>query len=153
MKYIKVDWSDDTGGYVLDAGAYLEQLPRLRDALPPGAREFAQAAGHYAFGSLRCVKDLELVETVLPATGNAELTISFAPNPWKHEAGLTIRYKGVNSVRIDYEHSIDWMAKETLLLDELLPDPAGCRHELRLTDSTIVVESEDLTAMWAAPDR
>lgn len=41
------------------------------------------------------------------------------------------------------------MAQDTVLLDEILPHEDGCRHEIALADSTLVIYSTDLLAIWA----
>ncbi|MHB9861025.1 hypothetical protein [Streptomyces sp. YIM S03343] len=54
---------------------------------------------------------------------------------------------------IDYEHSIDWMSVDTVLLDEILPnEDGGCLHEIALTDASITVRCEDLQAVWEDAD-
>ncbi|MGE6737389.1 hypothetical protein, partial [Streptomyces sp. NPDC059900] len=130
----------------------------LREALPDGAWAFASDPEHYAFASVRCVKDLELTDICLPTktargtTGRASLT--FAPNRWKHDEGLRIEYEGVTRFSIDYARSIDWTQAITLLLDEVLPCDAECgevTHEMELTDATITVHCADLTATWEEP--
>ncbi len=40
MKYVKADWDLALPGFQVDASEYLRELPRLGEALPPGAREF-----------------------------------------------------------------------------------------------------------------
>lgn len=150
MKYIKADWDDEFHGFAVDPARYLAELPRLAPALPPGARAFVMEPGHYRFGSVRCVKDLELAEVRVATDRSGTVVLRFAPNQWKHEEGLVIRYTRVTRFSVDYHHGIDWMAADTLVLDEVLPDPVGCRHEIALTDGTITVHGEDLEATWTA---
>lgn len=155
MKYVKAVWDDELSGYNLDPTAYLTELPQLSEALPPGARAFASAEGHYSLASGRCVKDLELTGISLPVNKgeeNSTLTLDFAPNQWKHGAGLRIRYTGVSHFAIEYERSIDWMSTYIVLLDEALPQDGGCRHEIALTDASIVVLCQDLEATWNTPE-
>ncbi|MET9955621.1 hypothetical protein ABZ135_29300 [Streptomyces sp. NPDC006339] len=148
MKYVVAEWDADCSGFRLDASAYLAELPRLAPELPPGARAFVMDPGHYRVGAHRCVKDLELAG-IRPATDKSgTLLLHFAPNPWKHEEGIRIRYTGVTRFSVDYGHSIDWMDADTVLFDEVLPDPAGCVHEIALTDATVTVHCEDLDAVW-----
>lgn len=148
MKYVTAVWDD--GGFSVDPGAYLAELPRLRADLPPGARSFATDPGHYDIaGATRCVKDLELAG-VHPATDKSGLLVlDFAPNQFKHDSGLRISYSRVTHFSVDYEHSIDWMLVDTVLLDEILPaEDGGCTHEIALTDASITVRCKDLEAVW-----
>lgn len=165
MKYVKVAWDTEHHGFRVDAQDYVEVLPTLEAALPGGAWAFASDAGHYAFGSDRCVKDLELTRISLPTKtanstdGPGAASITFSPNPWKHTQGLRIEYAGVTRLSIEYARSIDWMDSITVLLDEVLPyeggaeagaevEGAGVTHEIELTDATITVHCADLTATW-----
>jgi hypothetical protein len=57
----------------------------------------------------------------------------------------------VNHFSIGYEHAIEWMLVDAVLLDEILPDEdGGCVHEIALTDASITVRCEDLQAVWGA---
>ncbi|MGW1867503.1 hypothetical protein ACWCPS_18270 [Streptomyces mauvecolor] len=150
MKFVKADWDPELNGFFLDSTAYLAELPRIQEELPPGARAFASDAGHYSMGSSRCVKDLELAGIHVVTDKSGTLTLEFTGNQWKHEAGLSIRYAKVSHFSIDYEHSVDWMQADTVLLDEILPDNGGCIHEIALTDAAITVRCEDLDAVWGA---
>ncbi|GGS99622.1 hypothetical protein [Streptomyces cinerochromogenes] len=148
MRFVETRW--DGYGFFLDPSAYLAELPRLRGVLPPGAWAFVSEPGHYDIPRAdRCVKDLELAG-IHPATDKSgRLVLEFAPNRFKHESGLRISYTGVRHLSIDYEHSIDWMAVDTVLLDEILPDEdGGCVHEIALTDARITVRCRDLEAVW-----
>ncbi|MYW17615.1 hypothetical protein GT039_18975 [Streptomyces sp. SID2955] len=151
MRFVKADWDPEVPGFRLDAHAYLAELPRLRPALPPGARSFATDPGHYDIGAaIRCVKDLELTGAHLATDKSGELILDFAPNRFKHDTGLRISYSRVTHFSIDYEHAIDWMKVDTVLLDEILPEEGGgCVHEIALTDASITVRCEDLQAVWA----
>ncbi|MEU2924423.1 hypothetical protein ABZ636_05055 [Streptomyces sp. NPDC007251] len=94
MKYVTAVWDD--GGFHLDPRAYLAELPRLCAELPPGARAFATDPGHYDIaGATRCVKDLELAGVHLATDKSGGLVLDFAPNKFKHDSGLRIRYSGV----------------------------------------------------------
>ncbi|MGW6269269.1 hypothetical protein [Streptomyces sp. NPDC055060] len=151
MKYVKVDWDPEHHGFRVDARDYLAVLPELRDSLPEGARAFASDVGHYDFTGERCVKDLELADISLPTStmgGSGTAEIAFRPNQWKHATGLRIVYTGVTHFSVDYESSIDWMEAITVLLDETRPAEEGIVHEIELTDATITVRCEDLTATW-----
>ncbi|MGR3938096.1 hypothetical protein [Streptomyces sp. BRA346] len=149
MEFARADWDPELHGFRVDPTAYLAELPRLRAALPPGAWAFASDEGHYRLGSgTRCVKDLGLAGVDIPRGKEGGLTLTFVPSRWKHDAGLRIRYTGVRHFSITYEHAIDWMETDTVLLDEILPHDAGCSHEIVLTDAVIVVHCRDLAAVW-----
>ncbi|MFJ4581159.1 hypothetical protein [Streptomyces echinatus] len=148
MKYVTAVWDD--AGFFVDPRAYLAELPRLRTALPPGARSFATDPGHYDIaGAARCVKDLELAGIHLTTDKSGGLVLDFAPNRFKHDAGLRISYSGVTHFSVDYGHCIDWMRADTVLLDEILPgEDGGCVHEIALTDASVTVRCADLRAVW-----
>jgi hypothetical protein len=40
------------------------------------------------------------------------------------------------------------MAVDTVMLDEITPHEDGCRHEIALTDLSIIVHCADLRAVW-----
>ncbi|MFI9805445.1 hypothetical protein ACIHEJ_13930 [Streptomyces sp. NPDC052301] len=158
MRFVDVRWQEH--GFFLDPRRYLAELPRLRGLLPPGAWAFVSGPGHYDIpGGVRCVKDLELAG-IRPATDKSgRLVLEFAPNRFKHDAGLRISYSGVRHFSIDHHHAIDWLRVDTVLLDEILPDDAGdedgaegagCVHEIALTDASITVRCQDLRAEWVA---
>lgn len=149
MKFVKVAWNPELQGFHTDAQAYLAELPRLRDALPPGAWNFASDPGHYSMRNTRCVKDLELSGIDVATDKSGRLTLQFSPNEWKHDTGLTINYSGLRHFSINYQDEVDWMQADTVLLDEILPDQdEGCVHEIALSDASIVVRSKDLQAVW-----
>ncbi|MEU1401246.1 hypothetical protein ABZ471_02580 [Streptomyces sp. NPDC005728] len=60
MKYVTA--VRESEGFYLDPGAYLAELPKLRDRLPAGAWAFASDPAHddMGHGNTHCVKDLEL---------------------------------------------------------------------------------------------
>ncbi|MFB8179870.1 hypothetical protein ACFC8N_28355 [Streptomyces sp. NPDC055966] len=148
MKFVDVHWEQH--GFFLDPRAYLHELPRLRGELPPGAWAFVSDPGHYDIpGAARCVKDLELAGVRLATDRSGGLVLEFAPNRWKHDSGLRVSYSGVRHFAVDYHRAIDWMAVDTVLLDEVLPDEnGGCVHEIELTDATVTVRCDDLEAVW-----
>ncbi|MFF1358618.1 hypothetical protein [Streptomyces sp. NPDC058297] len=149
MKYVTAVWESD--GFYLDPRPYLAEIPKLRDQLPEGAWSFASDPAHYDMGrgNMRCVKDLELSGVQVAVDKSGGLTLDFAPNQWRHDSGLRITYSGVTHFSIDYEHSIDWMSVDTVLLDEILPgEDGGCVHEIGLTDATVTVRCQDLEAVW-----
>ncbi|MEU9101803.1 hypothetical protein [Streptomyces sp. NPDC048361] len=154
MKYVRAVW--ESGGFFLDPTAYLAILPTLCAKLPPGAWAFASDPAHYdmGHGNGRCVKDLELSGIRVVTDKSGELVLEFAPSRWKHDAGLRLRYSGVEHFAIDYECSIDWMEADTVLLDEILPaGGSGFTHEIALTDASITVRAADLQAEWTTtPD-
>ncbi|WP_405900515.1 hypothetical protein OG242_26430 [Streptomyces sp. NBC_00727] len=152
MKFVKAEWDAEVHGFDLDPSAYLGELPKMRDALPPGAWAHASDAEHYRMRSSRCVKDLELAEISVPTDKRGIVVIDFAANQWKHESGLRIRYSGVSHFSIDYDQSIDWMQADTVLLDEVLPREGGCLHEIALTDASITVHCQDLEAVWGGTE-
>jgi len=149
MKFVKAGWNPDLESFHTDAHPYLDELPKLRGELPPGAWAFASDPDHYSMRSTRCVKDLKLAGIQMATDKSGTLTLEFAPNEFKHDSGLTIRYTKVNHLSIDYRNEIDWMQADEVLLDEILPDgQGGCVHEIALTDASLVVRSEDLKAVW-----
>ncbi|MBG0820495.1 hypothetical protein HS048_07075 [Planomonospora sp. ID91781] len=143
MEYVKVGTSPV--GNVLDPRPYLEVLPELASKLPPGARAFAADPAHYDFYGQRCVKDLALERIAFDEDGGL-MELGFRHNCWKHEEDLTIRYSGVTH----YESTVSANAVmgSVLVLDEILPHPDGCSHEIALIPGTIVLTCKDLTATW-----
>ena len=153
MRFVQAAWHPEGHGFSLDPSSYLDELPKLHEKLPPGARTFACDPAHYdmGHGNMRCVKDLELAGIHLAMDKSGGLVLEFAPNVSKHDCGLRISYSGVRHFSIDYEHSIDWMRVDTVLLDEILPnEDGGCVHEIALTDASITVQCQDLEAVWGA---
>jgi hypothetical protein len=149
MKFVKVEWRDETCGFWLDPRPYLGELPKMKSTLPPGAWSFVSDPCHYDFSSIRCVKDLGLESIVAPCGDRQALEILFSPNPWKHEDALRIRYEGVEKLSVDWENqSAGGGAKDTVLLDEIVPTDTGCRHEIALTGAMIAIACTDLTASW-----
>ncbi|MEU6662242.1 hypothetical protein [Streptomyces sp. NPDC046821] len=150
MEFVKVEW--DSSGVKLDPRAYLAELPRLEALLPPGAWAYVSDIEHYSPPLSRSVKDLELTGIDVATDKSGSLTLSFAPNRWKHDRGLRIRYAGVSHFSIDYDAEADRMRVDTVLLDEVLPrESGGCLHEIELTGASIVVHCSDLEAVWVSP--
>jgi hypothetical protein len=149
MKYVVVRRTQD--GYWLDPTAYLAALPSFAEQLPPGARAFAEDAGHYNIGDgSRCVKDLWFASLTVGPPGGTEsvtiqsATIRFDPNAFKHDVGLTLVYSGANALSV----SVGTYGK-AVMLDELLPTEHGFSHEITLTsDASITVAAADLDARW-----
>lgn len=152
MKFVKAEWDAEMHGFDLDPSDYLAELPKVRDALPPGAWAYASDAEHYSMRGSRCVKDLELAAISVPTDKRGILVIDFAANQWKHECGLRLRYSGVSHFSIDYDRLIDWMQADTVLLDEILPREGGCLHEIALTDASITFHCQDIEAMWGGTE-
>ncbi|MDA0633757.1 hypothetical protein OUY22_10035 [Nonomuraea sp. MCN248] len=149
MKYVDLDASMTLPGGevvdgVIDPSGYLERLPELADALPPGARAFATDPLHYDFLGPRCVKDLTLARISYgPDGADPSLELAFRHSCFKHDEDLTITYQGVTSCVLD----LAGMRGE-VILDEILPDPAGCAHEIAFRPGTIAVRCRDLAATW-----
>lgn len=142
MRHVKVT-ATGTGNF-LDPGPYQDLLPTLVHALPPGARTFAADPDHYDFAGRRCVKDLTL-DTVL--RGDGWLHLGFRHNCWKHDEDLSIRYVDVDTVALP-----DWTGFGAVTLDEVLPHPHGCSHEIGFLGGTLTIVSSDLVATWTAAD-
>lgn len=146
MKYVEL--RDEDGGVLFDAGRYLEALPEMEARLPEGARRFATDPDHYDFYSTRCVKDLALERQVFDVDSET-CSIGFAPNAHKHEEGLTVTYVDVRSIEVRMEplqEFVPW--RFNLLLDEILPEDGGVRHEYGLGGGTVVIHAADLEARW-----
>ncbi|GAB2553886.1 hypothetical protein [Kribbella endophytica] len=154
MKFVKIDKID--GGYFLDPRAYIKELKTVAPHLPPGARTFAEDPEHYDLSALRCIKDLRLFSMeILDGNGALSLQISFSPNKFTHDSGLVIRYAGMVNLSIEasQEDLLGEVWPETrrlgdVQLDEILPQGAGCLHEIGFTGGTIRVVSADLVAEW-----
>ncbi|MET8745694.1 hypothetical protein [Streptomyces sp. NPDC004728] len=165
MKYVHVRPLQDLYGFHLAPQEYLRVLPELLPDLPAGAAEFASDPDHYDFGSSRCVKDLTLDRVdLVDDHGRGSLELSLAPNEWKHEGGLSIRYSGVRDfwVKSDdgaggfelgrgggfVERADGGPRLGDLQLDELLPHPHGFSHEIAFTEGVLFVVGADLVARW-----
>ncbi|TWD79690.1 hypothetical protein FB561_0754 [Kribbella amoyensis] len=154
MKFIEIEEID--GGYFLDPRKYLQELKLIGPDLPPGARRFAQDADHYDFAASKCVKDLTL-SSVSISGGNGSLSaeVEFAPNKFKHESGLSVRYWGLVNLMVEVspEAGGSGVRSETVRLgdvqlDEILPHESGCAHEIAFTGGVIRIVSADLVAEW-----
>lgn len=151
MEYVKI--SSDRAGNRLDPRPYLEVLPELAPRLPRGACAFATDPDHYDFAGGRCVKDLSLERATFIEDGDC-MELGFRHNCWKHEEDLTIRYRGIT--RYESTVSAGRGAWSVLVLDEVLPHPDGCRHEIALMSGFIILTCKDLTAAWTeatCPDK
>jgi hypothetical protein len=157
MRYVKVEAVNEPHpGYLLDADPYLAVLPQIEADLPEGARRFALDEEHYNFFGPRCVKDLRLLRaTVSDSNDQISAELEFAPNQFKHDQGLVIRYTNVVEMAIDVTSSPrkahvwpDSRRLGDLQLDEILPHEQGVSHEIRLTGGVIRFVSSDLHAQW-----
>jgi hypothetical protein len=150
MKHLIVAAIGD--GNFLDPRAYLDLLPTLAGALPPGARAFATDPDHYDFSGKRCVKDLK-PDTLLRGKTSGEdwLQLGFRHNCWKHDDDLTIRYTGVTSLSLDPARA-DWTSFSAVTLDEILPHKHGCSHQIGFLSGSLTVVSQDLIATWTEAD-
>lgn len=158
MRFVKIgSGSEGWPANVLDPTAYLDVLPELLPQLPLGARAYVSEPGHYDFASPRCVKDLKIGSIVLREAGNAQISVEveFEANEFKHDAFLLIQYVDV----IRWNVAIDSLGEGVRIwpesrrlgdvqLDEVLPAPDGCSHEVRMTGGTMLVTCRDLHAEW-----
>lgn len=172
MKYVRVRPLQDGYGFYLDPREYLRVLPEILAGLPAGAAAFASDPDHYDFGSPRCVKDLTLERVGLfDDRGRVSLELSLAPNAWKHDGGLRLRYSDVESLWMHTDGAEDEPAETIgfaeaadaaafagragepprlgdLQLDEVLPHPRGVSHEISFTEGSLHVVGADLVARW-----
>lgn len=158
MKYVDLDASMTLpGGEVIDGVIspveYLKRLPEFADALPAGARTFAADPQHYDFHGSRCVKDLNLERISFGETdGETSMELVFRHNCWKHEEDLIIRYEGVSDYGLDIAAPSGIEPRSVVILDEILPHPDGCSHEIALRPGAITVVCRDLTVTWVEAD-
>jgi hypothetical protein len=157
MRFVKVEMVQDPWpANMLDPDDYLRELPALEQYLPAGAWAFATDADHYDFASARCVKDLKIDHMAMrDSHGELTLEIHFAPNKFKHTAGLVVQYSGVASFATDVtpppKNERVWPESRRLgdlQLDEILPHERGCSHEIKMTGGSIFVICADLNATW-----
>lgn len=70
----------------------------------------------------------------------------------KHRGGLRLRYADVRSHRVDAAGADGLLPRlGAVLLDELLPHPAGLSHAWAFTCGTLAVVAADVTAWWEEP--
>ncbi|XUL89467.1 hypothetical protein ACQ86D_24840 [Streptomyces galilaeus] len=102
--------------------------------------------------------------------GGDGIEIRFRHNCWKHEEDLVIRYTGVSVFRADGLDGLDGTggtgvldgpeapdvrdlsALGDVILDEVLPAPGGCTHEIGCRPGTLFVACRDLSAEWSVAD-
>jgi hypothetical protein len=156
MRFIKIE--ETRNGFSLNPEPYLEQISNLEDNLPAGAWAFTSDPAHYDFCSERCVKDLKAVSATADAGGpwGGELKVGFRFNDVSPLV-LHIGYRQVADVSADSGAGFTPVAELTqealaelgpLLLDEILPSPAGCTHELKFVGGTLRISCSDLEAVW-----
>ncbi|WP_367321949.1 hypothetical protein [Streptomyces sp. HUAS ZL42] len=150
MKYVDLDGEVGGPAGVIDPRPYLERLPLLAEQLPPGARAFATAPGHYDFSGKRCVKDLK--PQAVRRSGDDEIEIRFGHNCRQHDEDLLIRYTGISRFQVDVLDVCDVAALGDVILDEVLPHAEGCTHEIACRPGTLVVACRDLRAEWVVAD-
>ncbi|MQY03865.1 hypothetical protein [Actinomadura macrotermitis] len=155
MKYVIAEWQDDEDypAYHLDPRPYLAELPALAEALPPGAREFALDPAHYEFDDPHCVKNLTSPVLSFGDGPRPGLTVRLTPNGWTQTEALVIEYSGVSAFSLEVEDQSEEeypQGLDRVLLDELLPAPSGCTHEIRFTGGCLLVACADLQARWQA---
>ncbi|MBN6058112.1 hypothetical protein JYK22_39690 [Nonomuraea sp. RK-328] len=145
MEYVNIGVTPE--GRALDPRPYLAALPALSAELSEGARSFATDPEHYDFYGRRCVKDLSLTSLAFTHDGDGQsIEFTFRHNCWKHEEDLTIRYRTVAEYEITLPR--DGIGHAIVMLDEVLPHPTGCRHEIGFLSGTMTVIAKDLTAAW-----
>ncbi|WP_112263311.1 hypothetical protein [Lentzea terrae] len=156
MRFVEVELGQDQS-VLLSPEPYLQVLPELLPQLPDGAKAFVTDSAHYDFASSRCVKDLRIGAITVREVGHATvgLVAEFDANEFKHDARLVVHYQNVT--RFDLaadllgEDSKVWPESRRLgdvQLDEILPVPGGCSHEVKMTGGTMLVECGDLRAEW-----
>ncbi|MFE1308305.1 hypothetical protein [Streptomyces sp. NPDC058755] len=150
MRYVELTDGEDGYPGFIDPRPYLDRLPALAAELPPGARAFATDPGHYDFGGKRCVKDLRPER--VRRSGDGDVEIRFRHNCFKHDEDLLVRYRGVSRFQSDVLGVCDPASLGDVILDEILPHPGGCTHELACRPGTLVVACRDLEAEWVPAD-
>jgi hypothetical protein len=150
MRYVRAGFDPETKSFVHDPRPYLAVLPELLAELPPGAAAFAGQEGRYERRDRRTVTNLLLGTVQLTDDVTLGLEARLEPHFATHDGGLTIGYEGVVgfTVETDEEESPSGKRLGYLLLDEILPDPRGCRHEIAFAFGTVTVVSADLRARW-----
>lgn len=154
MKYVNLSATVGENDGVISPQAYLDRLPELRPTLPERAAAYASEPGHYDFSSPRCVHDLKLDSILFSEDADSTwIQLGFRHNCWKHEEYLTIRYTGVSSFTLQTASDIPLVARlGEVILDEVLPHPDGCAHEIACHTGSVIIVCQDLAATWAEAD-
>ncbi|WP_239646099.1 hypothetical protein [Nocardiopsis valliformis] len=156
MKFIVLHKEED-GRRVrfLDPNPYLSSLPEISAELPSGARDYATSPDHYDFFGRRCVKDLELEGVEFSPVGGGVLNVSirFKGNPFKHDSGMVVDYFSVSKFEVESTEDFSRGGYPppglgSVKLDEVLPDSAGCSHEIAFTGGLVLVKSKDFNCRW-----
>lgn len=84
--------------------------------------------------------------------GETSVEIAFKHNCWKHEEDLLIRYEGVSSFTLDIAVPSQDGPRGVVILDEILPRPDGCSHEIVFRPGTVTVSCRDLIITWVESD-
>jgi hypothetical protein len=152
VRFVSITPTGD-GNYV-DPSRYLERLPDFVEDLPAGARAYASDPDHYDFVGKRCVKDLKLQRIHFEELdGELGITLALQHNCWKHDEDLTIRYTGVHRFTVDLpDQGPRTLWQHGVILDEVLPDGAGCSHEIACLSGSVIVVCRDLMATWTDAD-
>ncbi|MFF0385215.1 hypothetical protein [Streptomyces sp. NPDC004286] len=153
MKYVELRGGGSEEPVLADPRPYLARLPGIAAGLPPGARAFATDPAHYDPDAKRCVRDL--LPTRVNRTADGDVEIRFRHNCFRHEEDLLVRYTGVSRFQSDVLDVCDPASLGDVILDEILPLPGGCTHEVACRPGRLVVACRDLVAEWipaACPD-
>jgi hypothetical protein len=153
MKYVVAEFDEKIHGFSKDPRPYLAVLPQLLPDLPPGAAAFAGQEGRFDRYNRRTVTNLLFGTMRLADDYTLGLEAHYEPHFATHDTGLTIRYTNVASVEITVEEEDYELEKRLghLMLDEILPDERGCRHEIAFHFGSITIVSADLHARWDDP--
>jgi hypothetical protein len=129
-------------------------------AVPPNAAAFATDPRHYDPASEFCVKDLKVEQIeITDANAQVTMTIRFAFNEIPGVPRLTIVYANVIDFSLsadpDYYARADWIGLHTkrpsdVQLDEIMPHPHGCTHEIAMIKGTLLITCGDLVGTWEA---
>jgi hypothetical protein len=141
VKYVNLSSTIGEIDGVISPQEYLDRLPELRVELPEGAAAYAAEPGHYDFSSTRCVHDLKLDQILSGEVGDDDwMQLGFRHNCWKHEEDLTIRYTGVTSFTLQTASDMPRVTRlGEVILDEVLPHPDGCAHEIACHTGSITI--------------
>jgi hypothetical protein len=154
MKYVNLSATIGEIDGVISPQEYLDRLPELCPELPEGAAAYAAEPGHYDFRSARCVHDLKLDRILSGEDGDVGwVQLGFRHNCWKHEEDLTIRYTDVTGFALQTASDMPRVTRlGEVILDEVLPHPDGCAHEIACRTGSITIICRDLTASWVEAD-